>query len=86
MGGAKYEERRVFLSAGDVLVLYTDGVNEAENNNREQYGIERFRSVVSKSCHLSAQGILDKILRDLSQFCDGQAQFDDITMIVAKAM
>jgi PAS domain S-box-containing protein len=86
MGGAKYEERRVFLSAGDVLVLYTDGVNEAENNNHEPYGIERFRSMVAKSCHLSSQGILDNILSDISQFCEGQAQFDDITMIVAKAM
>jgi PAS domain S-box-containing protein len=86
MGGAKYDERRVSLFAGDVLVLYTDGVNEAENGNREQYGIERFRSVISRSCHLSAQEILDRILRDLSQFCEGQAQFDDITMIVAKAV
>jgi len=86
MGGAKYEERRVDLSSGDVLVLYTDGVNEAENRNGEQYGIERFRCTITKSCQHSAQGILDKILADLSQFCDGQAQFDDITMVVVRAM
>ncbi len=86
IGEAKYEERRVDLSSGDVLVLYTDGVNEAENSNSEQYGIERFRSMVCESCHLSAQGILDRILEDLSVFCEGQAQFDDITMVVVKAM
>jgi sigma-B regulation protein RsbU (phosphoserine phosphatase) len=86
MGGAKYEERRVELSSGDVLVLYTDGVNEAENSNSEQYGIERLRSKICESCHLSAQGILDNILEDISHFCEGQAQFDDITMVVAKAM
>jgi len=86
MGRAKYEERRVDLSSGDVLVLYTDGVNEAENRNSEQYGIERFRCTVTESCRLSAQGILDKILEDLSQFCEGQAQFDDITMVVVRAM
>jgi PAS domain S-box-containing protein len=85
LGGAKYEERRVDLASGDVLVLYTDGVNEAENSNFEQYGIERFCSIVRESCHLCAQGILDKILGDISQFCAGQAQFDDITMVVVKA-
>ncbi|OPY52814.1 MAG: sensory histidine kinase AtoS [Methanosaeta sp. PtaU1.Bin112] len=85
IGGAKYEERRVDLASGDILVLYTDGVNEAENSNGEQYGVERFCTIVRESCHLSAQGILDKILGDISQFCAGQAQFDDITMIVAKA-
>jgi PAS domain S-box-containing protein len=84
--GAKYEERRVDLASGDVLVLYTDGVNEAENGNFEQYGIERFCSIVRESCYLSAQGILDKILGDISQFCAGQAQFDDITMVVVKAV
>jgi len=86
IGGAKYEERRVDLSSGDVLVLYTDGVNEALNGNCEQYGIERFCSIVRESCHLSAQGILDKILGDISQFSEGQAQFDDITMVVVKAV
>lgn len=85
MGGAKYEERRVDLASGDILVLYTDGVNEAENRNGDQYGVERFCSIVRKSSHLSAQGILDKILEDISKFCAGQSQFDDITMVIAKA-
>lgn len=86
IGGAKYEERRVDLTLGDVLVLYTDGVNEAVNDSSEQYGIERFCSIVRESCHLDAQGILDRILRDISQFSEGQAQFDDITMVVVKAV
>lgn len=66
-------------------MLYTDGVNEAVNSS-EQYGIERFCSIVRESCHLDAQGILDRILRDISQFSEGQAQFDDITMVVVKAV
>jgi PAS domain S-box-containing protein len=86
IGGAKYEEQRVEFATGDVLVLYTDGVNEAENGHHEQYGIERFCSIVRDSCHLNAQGILGKILGDISQFCDGQAQSDDITLVVAKAL
>ncbi len=85
IGGMEYEERKVDLSHGDVVVLYTDGVTEAINSDVEQYGLKRLYSVVRKSRHLSAQGILDEILKDISSFSTGQAQFDDITMIVVKA-
>lgn len=66
-------------------MLYTDGVSEASNDRLEQYGLERFRSAVRSSCLLPAQEILDKILQDISRFSDGQPQFDDITMVIAKA-
>jgi PAS domain S-box-containing protein len=79
-----YEERRINLSTGDVLVLYTDGVTEAINRDMEQYGIKRLSSVVRKAHTLSAQGIMDSILDDISRFSGDQAQFDDITMIVVK--
>jgi sigma-B regulation protein RsbU (phosphoserine phosphatase) len=82
--GMEYEERRMSLSTGDVLVLYTDGVTEAINRDMEQYGTKRLSSVVRKAQSLSAQGIMDSILEDISRFSGDQAQFDDITMIVVK--
>ncbi len=84
MGGLEYDERRVDLSPGDVLVLYTDGVTEAINSNVEQYGSKRLCSVIRRSHGLSAQVILDKILEDITSFSGDQAQFDDITMVVVK--
>jgi hypothetical protein len=85
MGGVEYEERRIDLHSGDVLVLYTDGISEAVDYALQPYGLERFRSIVERSRDLSAQGILDKILDDVSEFSHGQDQFDDITMVVVKA-
>jgi sigma-B regulation protein RsbU (phosphoserine phosphatase) len=79
-----YEERRISLSAGDILVLYTDGVTEAINRDMEQYGTKRLGSVVRKAHTLSAQGIMESILEDISRFSGDQEQFDDITMIVVK--
>jgi PAS domain S-box-containing protein len=79
-----YEERRISLSTGDVLVLYTDGITEAINRDMEQYGIKRLSSVVRNARALSAQGIMESILEDISRFSGDQAQFDDITMIVVK--
>jgi len=83
--GVMYEERQIDFQPGDILVLYTDGVNEAINDREEQYGLKRLCKAVRRSSHLSAQGIIDEILQDISHFAGGQAQFDDITMIVVKA-
>lgn len=83
--GMKYEERQIDLLPGDILVLYTDGVNEAINNREELFGLARLCRTVRGSRDLSAQGILDSILKDIGLFAGDQAQFDDITMIVVKA-
>jgi PAS domain S-box-containing protein len=85
MGGLEYEERQVSLSSGDILVLYTDGVTEAINKDVKQYGAKRLRSIIQASRQLPAQDIMESILEDISSFSSGQAQYDDITMIVVKA-
>lgn len=85
MGGLEYEERQVSLLPGDILVLYTDGVTEAIDKEVKQYGAKRLRSVIRDSRQLPAQAIMESILEDISRFSSGQAQYDDITMIVVKA-
>ena len=85
ISGVKYEERKVALFPGDMVILYTDGVTEAINSNVEQYGLKRLCSVAQRYRHLSAQGLIEKTLEDITHFSGDQAQFDDITMIIAKA-
>lgn len=83
--GMEYEERKIGLMPGDVLVLYTDGVTEAINRDVEQYGTTRLCSIVRRTHHLPAQKIMECILEDISCFSGDQAQFDDITMVIVKA-
>jgi sigma-B regulation protein RsbU (phosphoserine phosphatase) len=64
--------------------LYTDGIVEAMNDREEFFGQNRLRSSLAAAAQLSAQGILDSILRDLSKFTVGAEQSDDITAIVIK--
>ncbi|MGA9097634.1 MAG: SpoIIE family protein phosphatase [Methanotrichaceae archaeon] len=85
ISGVTYEERKVALFPGDMVILFTDGVTEAINRKMEQYGLKRLCSVAQRYRHLSAQGIIEKILEDITHFSEEQAQFDDITMIIAKA-
>ena len=79
-----YQSRVFPLSSGDVLVLYTDGITEANNETGEMYGEDRLRDLIRLSPDLTAGGILDRILADVKSFCGNAPQFDDITLMVIK--
>jgi serine phosphatase RsbU (regulator of sigma subunit) len=71
------------LSAGDTLVLFTDGVSESRNDQGEEFGEERVISALRRFCALSSQGLLTAMLDEVRQFSPHE-QDDDITLIVAK--
>lgn len=72
------------LSPGDVVVLYTDGITEAEDIHGEQYGIERLCGVVHRAHENSAAEIKQAIIDDVMRFIGAQKVFDDITTVVIK--
>ncbi len=74
------------LGVGDVAVLYSDGVTEAMNRDREEFGEERMAKVVSACVHQSAEVIRDRILNAIEQFQAGVAAHDDITIVVLKSI
>lgn len=81
-----YEERAMKLQPGDVLVLYTDGVTEAKNEEGEQFGEDRLYRVVEEKGHLPAQELLDEIYRRVREFSGGLARRDDITVVIMKVL
>ena len=78
----KYETLHSYINAGDVLVIYSDGISEATNKAGEEFGSERLAGVVRENLHLSAAGIRDKIDSALSTFTDSFK--DDITLVIVK--
>ena len=74
----------VKLQPGDGVVVYTDGIPEAKNMDKKQYGIEQLCEVISFNWHLSALEIKDAIITDVRQFIGKQRMFDDITLLVLK--
>ncbi len=75
---------QIELNQGDVVVLYTDGVTEAENMEGVQYGSDRLCEVISANCHLSVEEIKEAIVADVRQHIGTQKVYDDITVVVLK--
>jgi sigma-B regulation protein RsbU (phosphoserine phosphatase) len=78
------EINRADLAAGDILVLYTDGITEAENSQGEEFGMERLSAVIRRDSSLSAEGLMDNIFQSAEDFCQGVGFEDDATVLVVK--
>lgn len=76
----------IVMNKGDVVVIYTDGMTEAVNERNEQFEAERLSRVVMQNRALSAQAIIGKAQEELSSFVGNQPQFDDITLMIIKAV
>jgi sigma-B regulation protein RsbU (phosphoserine phosphatase) len=74
----------VQLQRGDGVVLYTDGVTEAEDIAREQYGLGRLAAVLKAHWAGSAEAIKQAVIADVKRFIGTQTVYDDITLVVAK--
>jgi len=78
----QYEESRFQLQAGDTIVLYTDGIVEAMNEQGEMFGFDRFLEVVRSSGTMSAESLLQEIDDRVKDFSGEAVQHDDLTVIV----
>jgi len=81
---AEYQSANIKLEKGDSLILYTDGVTEAMNPLKDEFGEERLTEILRHSPDLSAPGIINKILEEVSAFTNGNYFSDDLTLVVLK--
>lgn len=80
----QYEQRPAFINAGDIIVLYTDGVTEVFDSKGREFGMDRLIKVVKDNKNLPAFEILDKIVTTARAFASKEHLFDDLTAIVLK--
>ncbi len=74
---------KVQLEPGDLVVWYSDGVNEAEDPEKVQYGTKRLRAALEKHGHLPVEELRDQVISDVTRFTQGQ-RLDDMTLIVTE--
>jgi sigma-B regulation protein RsbU (phosphoserine phosphatase) len=82
---AAYRADEAELGPGDLLVLYTDGITEAENPAGEMFGEERLRGAVVGARGLPAGGVLDSVIGTVRAFAGDAPQADDITLMIVRA-
>lgn len=74
----------VELKTGDGVVLYTDGITETFNLDRQQYGLDRLCNVISKNWQHPIEDIKQSVINDILNFRGEEKQFDDITLLILK--
>ena len=80
--GLPFGESELTLGPGDLLVLYSDGVTEAQNAAEEEYGSERLLEVVRAAAAERPDAMIARILESIDAFAGDAPQFDDITLLV----
>jgi serine phosphatase RsbU (regulator of sigma subunit) len=78
----EYVGEEMDLTSGSMMLLYTDGLNEAENRQQEQYGEDRIIQMMRSLASHSTREMVEAIKADVEQFRDGAEQSDDLTMLV----
>jgi sigma-B regulation protein RsbU (phosphoserine phosphatase) len=81
---AEYELHEVDLVTGDTVVMYTDGVTEAMNDQMEQFGTERLEAIVKQHSKASSIELAELIIKAVREFTSGVAQSDDITLLILR--
>ncbi len=78
------QDQEITLGPGDLLFQYTDGVNEAMNKEKEEFGEKRLQDLIRKYAHLHVDDFLQAVDQEIRAFTEGFPQSDDITAVVVK--
>lgn len=86
--GVKYEvifeEKCLFLEKGDLVLLYTDGITEAQNQDGEFFGVAQLADLFVAHRYSPPQDIIDTVVKSLRNFCQSNSFTDDISVVVLK--
>ena len=77
----EYVGEEMDLPEGSMMLLYTDGLNEAENRQQEQYGEERIIQLMTSHPAQTMRDMVEALKADVDRFRDGAEQNDDLTML-----
>lgn len=81
---SKYDEQRVEMGPGDLMVVYSDGVTEARNEKDEFFGDQRLISIISHSAGISPDKVGDRILQAVDNFVGDAPRSDDLSLVIIK--
>ncbi len=81
---ASYQSRTLHLNKGDILVVYSDGLTDAENPQQEMFGEKRLLEIIQQEAPSGSHAVERTILNVIQDFTQGMPQTDDITFVVVE--
>ena len=86
ISGAEYLNKQTMVQAGDMLVLYTDGITEAVNSEKKEFGLDRLLDLLKRHENFSPKELINRVFQDIASFCDGGSanSSDDLALLVCR--
>jgi serine phosphatase RsbU (regulator of sigma subunit) len=81
---ACFQSRKFHLDEGDLLIVYSDGLTDAENPQEEMFGEERLVEIIQREAPAGSRAVEQAILRSITDFTQSTPQTDDITFVVVE--
>jgi serine phosphatase RsbU (regulator of sigma subunit) len=81
---ASYKSRTVHLDKGDILVVYSDGLTDAQNHREEMFGEKRLLEIIQQEAPSGSHALEQRFLKAVEEFTQGMPQSDDITFVVVE--
>ncbi len=78
----EYESEEIPVSAGESILLYTDGITEAMNRSKEQFGEERLKEMLAGSIDEGVQAVRDRVVAAVKRFQGKEPASDDLTLLI----
>ncbi|MGL4687826.1 MAG: PP2C family protein-serine/threonine phosphatase [Fusobacteriaceae bacterium] len=82
----RYNQSELKLDKGDIAILYTDGITEAENKEKELFGINRLKDIIYENRYETSENIKVSLLKKLIEFEKEHEQVDDLTFVIMKSV
>ncbi|MBN2009939.1 SpoIIE family protein phosphatase [candidate division KSB1 bacterium] len=80
------EEQTIGIRTGDIFILYTDGISEAMNNQKDEFGEDRLHKIIQSQHRASAEELVNYIHEKINSFVGKTPQHDDMTLLVIKIL
>ena len=81
---ASYQSRPLHLDKGDILLVYSDGLTDAENQQDGMFGDERLLNIIRETAPCGSHALQARLLKTIDEFTQGTPQTDDITLLVVE--
>ena len=79
-----YDEEKILIDSGDMIVIYSDGITEAMNNNEDQYEEDKLKEIIIRNIETPPSELVEIIFNDVARFVDKAPQSDDISLMIIK--